>query len=109
MSTPQLNPIDIRASANQMISRLQQGQHIEAMRVLESLRAQQPTVVQEALDRYVAAGAQEQLQGLEQMQRLDLRLGGQQASYGLAKTRLPSRRIAPYSSKRYTTKDSHKA
>lgn len=75
MSTPQPNPIDIRASADQVISRLQQGQRIEAMRVLESLRMQQPTVVQEALDRYVAAGAQEQLQGLEQVQRLGIRLG----------------------------------
>lgn len=44
MSTPQPNPIDIRASADQVIGRMQQ-----------------PTVVQEALDRYVAAGAQEQL------------------------------------------------
>lgn len=49
--------IDIRASADRVIKGLQQGRQAEALRLLEQERQGERPVVQEALDRYVAAGA----------------------------------------------------
>lgn len=49
--------IDIRASADHVIDRLQAGQYVEAIRLLEGARVNERLVVQEALDRYVASGA----------------------------------------------------
>lgn len=56
--------IDIRASADQVILQLQQGQHGDALRLLERERADERPVVQEALDRYVAIGARTELDQL---------------------------------------------
>ncbi|MCF7222574.1 hypothetical protein [Marilutibacter chinensis] len=56
--------IDIRAAADRVIAQLQQGQHAEALRLLERERAEERSVVQEALDRYVAVGAQTELDEL---------------------------------------------
>lgn len=49
--------IDIRAIADRVIEQVRQGQHVQALRLLESERASERPVVQEALDRYVYAGA----------------------------------------------------
>ncbi|HEV7271416.1 hypothetical protein [Pseudoxanthomonas sp.] len=56
--------IDIRASADRVIAQLQQGRQAEALRLLEQERRGEPQAVQEALDRYVAAGARDELAGL---------------------------------------------
>lgn len=56
--------IDIRASADRVIAGLQQGRHAEALRLLAQERQGERPVVQEALDRYVAAGARETLAGM---------------------------------------------
>lgn len=53
--------IDIRATADRVIAQLQQGQHAEALQLLERERADERPVVQEALDRYVAVGARAEL------------------------------------------------
>lgn len=53
--------IDIRAAADAVIELLQAGRSVEALERLESHRAGERPVVQEALDRYVASGATEQL------------------------------------------------
>ena len=53
--------IDIRASADRVIAQLQQGRPAEGLRLLEQERLGERPVVQEALDRYVAAGAREAL------------------------------------------------
>jgi len=49
--------IDIRASADLVIAHMRQGHHVAAIRILETARANERPVVQEALDRYVASGA----------------------------------------------------
>lgn len=82
--------IDIRASADRVIVGLQQGRQSEALRLLEQERRGEHPVVQEALDRYVAAGAHDALTG---MRRAELpehastleRLGG-----ALAAPRMPA-------------------
>ncbi len=56
--------IDIRSSADQVIAQFRQGHHAEAMRLLEQARGDERPVVQEALDRYVSAGARPQLDQL---------------------------------------------
>lgn len=56
--------IDIRRSADAVIAQLRQGQNAEAMRSLEQARADERPVVQEALDRYVSAGARTELNQL---------------------------------------------
>ncbi len=58
--------MDINASANEIVSLLQQQQARQAAARLDELRHDQPAVVQESLDRYVAARAGEQLDGLRQ-------------------------------------------
>lgn len=58
--------IDIRASADQVIARLQQGRHVEALQLLERRHADERPVVREALDRYVAVGARTELDRLHQ-------------------------------------------
>ncbi|MGY1408168.1 hypothetical protein ACW5EG_01095 [Luteimonas sp. A611] len=49
--------IDIRVSADLVVGRLRQGAHADAFRILEDARGNERPVVQEALDRYVVAGA----------------------------------------------------
>ncbi|MGY1459146.1 hypothetical protein ACW5F0_10925 [Luteimonas sp. A534] len=64
MSNPhpvEATTIDIRASADAVIELLQTGRAVEALERLERDRAGERPVVQEALDRYVAAGAREEL------------------------------------------------
>ncbi len=56
--------IDIRSSADQVIAQFRQGYHAEAMRLLEQARSDGRPVVQEALDRYVSAGARPQVDQL---------------------------------------------
>lgn len=53
--------IDIRATADRIIGHLRQGQNVEAFQMLERERAEERAVVQEALDRYVVAGARNEL------------------------------------------------
>lgn len=61
--------IHIRAAADRVIEHLQQGRGAEAFRMLDQAREGERLVVQEALDRYVAVGAREELD----------RMGGRQA------------------------------
>ncbi|MGY1519035.1 hypothetical protein [Luteimonas sp. A482] len=49
--------IDIRASADLVMAQVRQGEHAEAIRLLEVARTNERPVVQEAIDRYVAVGA----------------------------------------------------
>ncbi|WJI17320.1 hypothetical protein MWN52_08815 [Pseudoxanthomonas winnipegensis] len=56
--------MDISASADEVVALLQQGQARQAAARLTELRQDQATVVQESLDRYVAARAREQLNDL---------------------------------------------
>lgn len=56
--------IDIRRSADQVITQFRQGHDAEAMRLLAQARSNERPVVQEALDRYVSAGARPQLDQL---------------------------------------------
>ena len=58
--------MDIRTSANTVVDLLQSGQADQAIARLQTLREGQAQVVQEALDRYVAAGAADQLTALRQ-------------------------------------------
>ncbi|MCL1522000.1 hypothetical protein M3O44_04685 [Xanthomonas nasturtii] len=58
--------LDINASADEVTRLLNQGQTREAVNRLETLRQNQPSVVQEALDRTVASRAGEQLATLHQ-------------------------------------------
>ncbi|HAY42684.1 MAG TPA: hypothetical protein DCY59_03660 [Micrococcaceae bacterium] len=62
--------LDINASANEVVALLQQGQAREAAARLDTLRQEQSTVVQEALDRYVAVRADAQLAILRQPDRV---------------------------------------
>lgn len=59
-------PIDfnIRTSADGIVHLLQEGQGSVALQQLQRLREGKPLVVQEAMDRYVAALAPQQLQSL---------------------------------------------
>lgn len=57
---------DIRASADRVIALLQQERAREGIALLDHLRDGRSQVVQESLDRFVAAGATEQLQRLRQ-------------------------------------------
>lgn len=58
--------LDISASANEVVTLLQQGQAREAATRLDVLRRDQSPVVQEALDRYIAVRAEAQLTALRQ-------------------------------------------
>src|SRR5690606_8404096 len=78
--------IDIRASADLVIAQIRQGQHAEAIRLLEEARANERPVVQEALDRYVAGGAGNEL--------LQMDLPGN-ATASVSVQRLQSARAAP--------------
>lgn len=53
--------IDIRLTADGIIEQFRQGRRVEALQALEVARAGERTVVQEALDRYVAEGARAEL------------------------------------------------
>lgn len=61
-----MTEMDINTSANEVVTLLQQQHARQAAARLEELRQDQPRVVQESLDRYVAAGAGEQLAHLRQ-------------------------------------------
>ncbi len=61
MSNTSSTKIDIRASADQVIAHFKQGRHTEALQLLEKQRGTERPAVQEALDRYVAAGAKTEL------------------------------------------------
>ncbi|MGY1519037.1 hypothetical protein [Luteimonas sp. A482] len=56
--------IDIRTSAERVIAEVRQGRLAQAVESLEQAREGQRTVVQEALDRYVAAGVRAELPGM---------------------------------------------
>lgn len=56
--------IDIRAAADRVIAQMQQGQHVQALRLLESEREGERLIVQEALDRYVSAGLRNEWDGI---------------------------------------------
>jgi hypothetical protein len=56
--------LDINTSANEVVALLEQGHGRDAATRLETLRQNQAPVVQEALDRYVAVRAHEQLGAL---------------------------------------------
>ncbi len=58
--------LDIKAEADRVIALLQQQRAREGLELLSQLREGRPRVVQESLDRFVAAGAAEQLQRLRQ-------------------------------------------
>jgi hypothetical protein len=58
--------LDISASADEVVALLQQGQAPAAAARLDTLRQEQSTVVQEALDRYIAVRAEAQLTALRQ-------------------------------------------
>jgi hypothetical protein len=58
--------LDISASAYEVVNLLQQGQAREAANRLDALRHDQPPVIQEALDRYIAVRAEAQLTALRQ-------------------------------------------
>ena len=58
--------IDIHATANRVTALLQQHRGADALRLLEQERRGERPAVQEALDRYVAAAAPEQLAALRQ-------------------------------------------
>lgn len=64
--------IDIRAEADRVIALLQQRRGREGLELLNQVREGQSPVVQESLDRFVAAGAAEQLQRLRQAGGVDL-------------------------------------
>jgi len=57
--------IDIRTVADQVNAQMRQGHAVEALRLLEEARRTERPVVQEALDRYVAAGSREELARLD--------------------------------------------
>jgi hypothetical protein len=54
-------PFDISASADRVVALLNANQGVEAMRLLEQQREQQPQTIQESLDRMVAARGGESL------------------------------------------------
>ncbi|MEO6519578.1 MAG: XVIPCD domain-containing protein [Pseudoxanthomonas sp.] len=56
--------LDIHASAREVVDLLECNQNRRAIDRLDALREGQPLVVQEALDRYIATGAREQLTAL---------------------------------------------
>lgn len=56
--------IDIRLTADGVIEQFRRGLNIEAFQALELARAGERAVVQESLDRYVAAGAHAELAGI---------------------------------------------
>ncbi|KRG42488.1 hypothetical protein ARC78_09030 [Stenotrophomonas pictorum JCM 9942] len=57
---------DITTSADEVVTLLQQGRARDAAAHLEALRQEQPPVIQEAMDRYVAVRAETQLAALRQ-------------------------------------------
>jgi len=65
--------IDIRVAADRVIAQMRQGQHDQALQLLEAEREGERRVVQEALDRYVSVGAREQIDEIHQSDRLRLR------------------------------------
>ena len=56
--------IDIRAAADRVIAQMRQGQHDQALRLLETEGEGERPVVQEGLDRYVSAGGGDQVNDL---------------------------------------------
>ena len=56
--------IDIRAAADHVIAQIRQGQHVQALRMLGREMQGERQVVQEALDRYVATGARDDMDDL---------------------------------------------
>jgi len=65
MTDTNTTDINIRASADRVIALLEQNRAREAMQLLAREREGERLAVQEALDRYVAAGAQQQLSALQ--------------------------------------------
>ena len=65
MTTTNTTDINIREAADRVIALLEQNRAREAMQLLAREREGERTVVQEALDRYVAAGARSQLAALQ--------------------------------------------
>lgn len=63
---PQNAETDIRETADRVIVLLERNNAREAIELLRRERLEQPLVVQEALDRYVAMGAEEPLRRLQQ-------------------------------------------
>lgn len=61
----EVSPLDIRTSADEVGRLLAEGQPTAALRRLDQLRQNQPLVVQEALDRYVAAENREHLEAID--------------------------------------------
>lgn len=59
-----MSELDISASANEVVTLLRQGQAREAAARLDEIRKDQPAVIKEALDRYVAIRGEEQLTSL---------------------------------------------
>lgn len=63
---PQTPETDIRETADRVVALLERNNAREAIELLRRERSEQPLAVQEALDRYVAAGAEESLRRLQQ-------------------------------------------
>lgn len=82
--------IDIRASADRVIEGLQQGRQAEALRLLEQERQGERPVVQEALDRYVAAGARDALAGMRRAELPEHAATLERLGDALAAPRMPA-------------------
>ncbi|MBP6748222.1 MAG: hypothetical protein KA144_01175 [Xanthomonadaceae bacterium] len=63
---PQTAETDIRETADRVVALLERNNAREAIELLRRERSEQPLAVQEALDRYVAAGAEQSLRRLQQ-------------------------------------------
>lgn len=87
---------DIRANANEVVALLQAGRNAEGLRLLEQQRRNQPEVVQDALDRFVAHDASTAVQaarqpgGLPNADRVDLDVALRRLDAASAAPRFPT-------------------
>lgn len=88
--------VDIRTTSDQIIDQLQQGQAADALRALERARGPERPVVQEAIDRYVAAGARNELETLRRG-GIDHRPGEDNAALRRLERALEAPRLPDYS------------